>query len=161
MSMFTLFTRYNGQGKLANQQENFVSTLMKTPAQIEFAEIFARMERNHKITQSTVARALRIERSYVSMLVNGLRSPHLRVLQDMRELEKLFLGGRDPEALEEEIELKQVMEQLKFLKHSDRPSYESVRQLIGVLGQPPAEPPVPVIRHWDPPPAQPDNNASK
>jgi integrase len=55
--------------------------------QNEFADIFWRLERDFKMTKAAVARSLRIERSYVTILINGKRTPHIRTLETMREFE--------------------------------------------------------------------------
>jgi hypothetical protein len=64
-----------------------VNSSVLTAGQIEFAVIFERLARDFKMTKGAVARVLRVERSYVTMLVSGKRTPHIRVLEAMRELE--------------------------------------------------------------------------
>ena len=89
-----------------------MNTPVLTAGQIEFAGIFERLERDFKIRRADVARALLIERSYVSMLINGQRTPHIRTLESMRELEKRLLAGRHLEAAEPDTELSRVFQQL-------------------------------------------------
>jgi transcriptional regulator with XRE-family HTH domain len=117
-----------------------VNTPVITAGQVEFAEIFERIERDFKISKAAVARALRIERSYVSMLIKGQRTPHMRVLQDMRELEKRLLAGRDPEGAEEDTELSRIVQQIKILEQHDRPKFEAVKQVVASLVQTSSKP---------------------
>ena len=65
-----------------------------TAGQIEFAEIFERLARDFKMTKGAVAHALRVERSYVTMLVSGKRIPPIRMLEAIRELEMRHQAGR-------------------------------------------------------------------
>jgi len=124
-----------------------VNTPVITAGQVEFAEIFERLERDFKISKAAVARALRVERSYVSMLIKGQRTPHIRVLQDMRELEKRMVSGRDPEAAEEDTELNRIMQQLKTLEQHDRPKFEAVMQVVAALTQTSSKPDRGVSKH--------------
>ncbi len=112
-----------------------MNTPVITAGQVEFAEIFERLERDFQINKAAVARALRIERSYVSMLIKGQRTPHIRGLQDMRELEQRLLAGRDPAAVAEDTELNRLLHELKTLEQNDRPTYEAVRQLVAALAK--------------------------
>lgn len=117
-----------------------MNTPVITAGQVEFAEIFERIERDFKISKAAVARALRIERSYVSMLIKGQRTPHMRVLQDMRELEKRLVAGRDPEASEEDTELSRIVQLLKTLEQYDRPKFEVAKQVVASLAQTSSKP---------------------
>jgi hypothetical protein len=58
---------------------------MNTPdpkaGQIEFAQIFERLAKEFKFAKADVARSLSIERSYVSMILNGQRKPGKRLLE--------------------------------------------------------------------------------
>ncbi len=119
-----------------------MNTPVITAGQIEFAEIFERLERDFKISKAAVARALRIERSYVSMLIKGQRTPHIRVLQDMREYEKRLVSGRDPESAEEDTELNRIVQQLKTLEQYDRPKFEAAKQVVASLAQTSSKPAV-------------------
>ena len=52
-----------------------MNTPTSSPEQIEFAQIFERLAKDFDMTKADVARALLINRSYVSMLVEGQREP--------------------------------------------------------------------------------------
>ncbi len=117
-----------------------MNTPVITAGQVEFADIFARLERDFKISKAAVARALRIERSYVSMLIKGQRTPHIRVLHDMRELEKRMVTGRDPETAEADTELNRIMQQLKIMEQHDRPKFEAVKQVVAALTEASSKP---------------------
>ena len=116
-----------------------MNTPVLTAGQIEFAEIFDRLEKQFKISKAAVARALRIERSYVSMLINGQRTPHIRTLEAMRELEKRMMAGRGPEpAGEEETEFNRICKQLAVLEKTDRTKFEVAKTVIESLAPAPA-----------------------
>ena len=105
-------------------------------AQIEFAAIFGRLERKFKLTKAEVARELRIQRSYVSMLINGQRTPRNRVLEDMRSLEKRLLAGPNSESVEAaDPEVNRVIRQLKELAQTDRLKFEAASQVVNSLAQ--------------------------
>jgi transcriptional regulator with XRE-family HTH domain len=111
-----------------------VNTLVKTAEQIEFAAIFARLEKALDISRAEVARALRVERSYISMLINGQRTPRGRLLEDMRELEKEMLAGRSTKpATEGESELNRVFNQLRTLERTEPAKFEAARLMIQSL----------------------------
>jgi hypothetical protein len=107
-----------------------------TAGQIEFAEIFDRLARDFKMTKSAVARALRVERSYVTMLVSGQRSPHFRTLEAMRELEMRQQAGREQHDVPQfDNELNLLIHQLKTLKETDPPKFEAAKQVVAALAQ--------------------------
>ena len=107
---------------------------MKTAEQIEFAEIFERLEKEFNMSKADVARALRIERSYVSMLIKGQRTPHIRTLESMRELEKKMLTERGSETgVEGESELNRLFNQLTELERTDRAMFAAAKRMIEAL----------------------------
>ena len=111
-----------------------MNTPVLTAGRLEFEEIFKRLERDFKITRAAVARALLIERSYVTMLINGQRTPHIRLLEDMRELEKEMLAGRSTKtATEGESELNRVFNQLRTLERTEPAKFEAARLMIQSL----------------------------
>jgi len=112
-----------------------VNTPVLTAGRLEFEEIFKRLERDFKITRAAVARALLIERSYVTMLINGQRTPHIRLLESMRTLEKQMRAGRAPEAAETETDYDRLCRQLKVLEQNDRPKFEAIMQVVESMAQ--------------------------
>ena len=80
------------------------------PEQNEFAQIFERLAKAFKMTKADIARVILINRSYVSMLVEGQREPSIRILEAMRGLEKRMRKG-DRDGLPEDGELKNLMQQ--------------------------------------------------
>ena len=107
-----------------------------TAGQIEFAEIFERLARDFKMTKAAVARALRVQRSYVTMLVSGQRTPHIRTLEAMRELELRQQAGREQhDAPQGDNELTLLIHQLKTLKETDPPKFETAKQVVAALAQ--------------------------
>jgi hypothetical protein len=113
-----------------------VSSPVLTVEQIEFAEIFERLARDFKMTKAAVARALRVERSYITMLVSGQRSPGIRTLEDMRELEKRQRASRDPHDVPQgDNELNLLIHQLKTLQETDPPKFEAAKQVVAALAQ--------------------------
>jgi transcriptional regulator with XRE-family HTH domain len=111
-----------------------VNNFVKTAEQIEFAEIFERLEKAFNLSKADVARALRIERSYVSMLIKGQRTPHLRTLESMRELEKKMLAGRSSEIAEEGgSELNRLFIRLTKLERTDPVTFAGVKRVIESL----------------------------
>ena len=110
---------------------------ISTDYQAEFSAIFARLEKDHQLTKAAVARALRVERSYVTMLLRGQRTPHLRILESMRELEQRLAVGHENQrvAPETESELNRVIEQLRALERADRPKFEVARQVVASLAE--------------------------
>ena len=117
-------------------------TFVKTPEQIEFAEIFERLEKTHQITKADVARALTIERSYVSMLIQGQRTPHLRTLQAMREYEQRLQRERQtaPAPGSPQEELHRLSHLLATMERHDRTSFEAAKKVIETLGAASAKP---------------------
>jgi hypothetical protein len=106
-----------------------------TARQIEFVEIFERLARDFKMTKAAVARALRVERSYVTML-SGQRSPRIRTLEDMRELEQRQRAGREQDDVPQgDNELNLLIQQLKTLKETDPPKFEAAKQVVSALVQ--------------------------
>ena len=104
--------------------------------QIEFAEIFERLARDFKMTKAAVARALRVERSYVTMLVSGKRTPHIRTLEAMRDLEMRKQAGREQHDVPQgDNELNLLLHQLKTLKETDPPKFEAAKQVVAALAQ--------------------------
>jgi len=118
------------------------NALVKTPEQIEFAEIFERLEKEFNTSKADVARALTIERSYVSMLIKGQRTPHLRTLQAMRDFEKRLRIGRDtaPAPGSPEEELNRLYQQLAALERNDKPNFEVAKKVIQSLAPPSLKP---------------------
>jgi transcriptional regulator with XRE-family HTH domain len=113
-----------------------VNTPILTASQLEFVEIFERLEREFKISKAAVARALRIERSYVTMLISGKRTPHIRILESMREFEKRMLTGRQTEGpAEEETELNQLIKLIKLLEQYDPPKFQTIKQVVYAMAQ--------------------------
>jgi transcriptional regulator with XRE-family HTH domain len=111
-----------------------VSSPVLTAEQIEFAEIFERLERDFKMTKAAVSRALHIERSYVTMLIKGQRTPRIRTLEAMRELEKRQRVGDDESgAPEGDNELHQLFHQLKTLKDTDPPTFQVAKRVLVAL----------------------------
>lgn len=113
-----------------------MNTPVLTAGQVEFAEIFERLERDFKMTRADVARALHIERSYVSMLIKGQRTPHIRLLESMRALEKGLVASHDPATPAfEDTKLNRMMEQLKTLEKTDPTKFELARNMVDALAQ--------------------------
>ena len=113
-----------------------MNTPILTASQVEFVEIFERLEREFKISKAAVARALRIERSYVTMLISGKRTPHIRILESMRELEKRMLTGRQTEGpAEEETELNHLIKLIKLLEQYDPPKFQTIKQVVYAMAQ--------------------------
>jgi hypothetical protein len=113
-----------------------VNNPVPTAGQIEFAEIFERLARDFKMTKAAVARALRVQRSYVTMLVSGQRTPHIRTLEAMRELELRQQAGREQhDAPQGDNELTLLIHQLKTLKETDPPKFEAAKQVVAALAQ--------------------------
>lgn len=113
-----------------------MNTPILTASQLEFVEIFERLEREFKISKAAVARALRIERSYVTMLISGKRTPHIRILESMREFEKRMLTGRQTEGpAEEETELNQLIKLIKLLEQYDPPKFQTIKQVVYAMAQ--------------------------
>ena len=86
------------------------------------------------MTKAAVARALRVERSYISMLLRGQRTPRLRVLESMRELELRLAAGAEPVA-GPTSDLNRVIEQLRVLEQADRSKFEVARQVVASLAE--------------------------
>ena len=105
------------------------------PIQIEFAQIFEQLAKEFKFTKADVARSLSIERSYVSMILNGQRKPSIRILEAMRGLENGLRAGGDQNGLLEDGELSRVFQQLKTLKERDEAAFQVVKKLLEILGQ--------------------------
>jgi hypothetical protein len=63
--------------------------------QSEFAHIFQRLAEDFKMTKGAVARSLSIERSYVSMILKGQRTPCKQLMEALRALEGRLMGGGD------------------------------------------------------------------
>jgi transcriptional regulator with XRE-family HTH domain len=104
--------------------------------QSEFTDIFWRLEYDFKMTKAAVARALRIERSYVTMLINGKRAPSIRTLEAMRKLEIDLKAGCDKnDAAEGDNELNRLIRQLKTLKETDPPTFQVAKQVVDSLAQ--------------------------
>jgi len=118
-----------------NPVNEIAKTIVKTPEQIEFAEIFERLERDFQISKADVARALTVERSYVSMLIKGQRTPHLRMLQAMRDFEKRLQAGREtaPPAVSDEDEVNRLYHQIVAMKQHDPSNFEVVKKVIETL----------------------------
>ena len=113
-----------------------MNTPILTAGQLEFVEIFERLEREFKISKAAVARALRIERSYVSMLISGKRTPHIRILESMREFEKRMLAGRETQApAEEESELNQLIKLIKLLEQNDPTKFQAIKVVVDALAK--------------------------
>jgi transcriptional regulator with XRE-family HTH domain len=113
-----------------------VNTPALSAGQLEFAGIFARLERKFKLTKAEVARELRIERSYVSMLIKGQRSPRPRILEDMRSLEKRLLAGPNAEGAQAaDPEVNRLIRQVMELAQTDRPKFEVVKQVVNSYSQ--------------------------
>lgn len=114
-----------------------MNTPIKTAEQIEFAEIFERLEKAFNMSKAEVARALLIERSYVSMLIKGQRTPRIRTLESMRELEKKMLAERTSEMSERAAEdgsvLNRLFNQLTELERTDRATFTVARKMIESL----------------------------
>lgn len=74
----------------------------KNPEQIEFADLFAELER-HGLRASDVARELKMSPSAVSMTLKGKRSPRPLTLEAMRKFVASIAGGKstDVAALKE------------------------------------------------------------
>jgi len=88
------------------------------------------------MTKASVARALRVQRSYVTMLIHGDRTPHIRTLESMRALEKTLRAGGNPEGpAEEDTELNRIFKQLRMLEQNDRPKFEAVKQVVDSMTQ--------------------------
>jgi hypothetical protein len=112
-----------------------VNTPVLTAGRLEFEEIFKRLERDFKMTKAAVARALLIERSYVTMLINGQRTPHIRLLHSMRTLEKQIRTKRAPEPAEEETDYNRVCRQMKVLEQNDHSKFEAIMQIVESMAQ--------------------------
>ena len=112
-----------------------MNTPVLTAGRLEFEEIFKRLERDFKMSKAAVARALLIERSYVTMLINGQRTPHIRLLESMRTFEKQMRTGRAPGAAEAETEFDRTVRQMKALEQNDPPRFEVVRQVVESMAQ--------------------------
>lgn len=110
-----------------------MNNLAKTVEQIEFAEIFGRLEKEFNVSKAEVARALRIERSYVSMLIKGQRTPHIRTLESMRELEKKMFAGKTLETSAGDSELNRIFNQLAELERTNRDKFEVAKRVIESL----------------------------
>lgn len=118
-----------------------MSILVKTAEQIEFAEIFERLEKAFNISQSQVARALRVERSYISMLVKGKRTPRIRTLEDMRDLEKSMQAAQIAASGETEAagkgesasRLNRILLQLSELERTDPATFAVAARMIESL----------------------------
>ena len=112
-----------------------MNTPVLTAGRLEFEEIFKRLEREFKLTRAAVARALLIERSYVTMLINGQRTPHIRLLESMRTFEKQMRAGRAPEAAETETDYNRACRQLKVLEQIDRAKFDAIMQVVDSMAQ--------------------------
>ena len=131
--------------RILDNTVNFVNVIfdytvnipIKTAEQIEFAEIFERLEKAFNMSKAEVARALLIERSYVSMLIKGQRTPGSRTLESMRVLEKKMLAERTSEmsekAAEGGSELNRLFNQLTELERTDRATFTVARKMIESL----------------------------
>ena len=116
-----------------------MNTIAKTAEQIEFAEIFERLEKEFEQSQADVARALRLERSYISMLLKGTRNPALRTIEDMRALEKRLRAvaeGLEPEVRSNELE--DLVNRLAAMERQDKATFETARRVIQSLAPQPA-----------------------
>ncbi len=102
--------------------------------QNEFAQIFERLAKDFKLTKAEVGRALLINRSYVSMLVEGQREPSIRILEAMRGLEKRMRKG-DRDGVAEDKELNNLMLELKTLKEMDPTAFQAVKKVVASLGK--------------------------
>ncbi len=100
--------------------------------QNEFAQIFERLAKDFKLTKAEVGRALLINRSYVSMLVEGQREPSIRILEAMRGLEKRMRKG-DRDGVAEDKELNNLMLELKTLKEMDPTAFQAVKKVVETL----------------------------
>lgn len=102
-----------------------------TPRQVEFAEIFEQLQRDFKVTKAAVARALRIERSYVTMLLNGQRTPRIRTLEAMREFATRLTAGTQNDPAEDD--LNQLFQQLKTMRQKNPQQFLFVKQVVASL----------------------------
>jgi hypothetical protein len=112
-----------------------VNTPILTAGRLEFEEIFKRLERDFEMTRAAVARALLIERSYVTMLIKGQRTPHIRLLESMRALEKQMRAGRAPETAETETDYNRVCRQVKVLEQNDHSKFDVIMQVVESMVQ--------------------------
>jgi transcriptional regulator with XRE-family HTH domain len=109
-----------------------VSATDSNAGQNEFAQIFERLAKDFKLTKAEVGRALLINRSYVSMLVEGQREPSIRILEAMRGLEKRMRKG-DRDGVAEDKELNNLMLELKTLKEMDPTAFQAVKKVVETL----------------------------
>ena len=105
--------------------------MTKNPAQIEVAEIFTRLEKNHGLTKADIARELMIERGYVGYLVTGKRNPSPRTLEQFRELDRRLTPSRTRGAAA--VELDALIKTLSDMQRSDKPTYEVAKKVIQSL----------------------------
>jgi len=71
--------------------------MFKTPDQAAFSELFSRLDKK-RWKKSTVARAINVTRSTVTMILQGKRSPRDATLENLRTLVERESGDkRDPE----------------------------------------------------------------
>jgi transcriptional regulator with XRE-family HTH domain len=106
-----------------------VNTLIKTPEQIEVAEIFSRLKTGG-LSFSDVARELQLERSYISMLASGKRNPPPRTLQQIRELERRLKNAKPPADPREASELELLFEQIELIERYERDNFEVIKKVV-------------------------------
>jgi hypothetical protein len=109
--------------------------MTKNPAQIEVAEIFARLEATHNLTKADVARELLIERGYVGYLITGKRNPSPRTLEQFRELERRLNPAREegPMSGAAGAELDAIIRKLVNMQRIDRPNFDVAKKVIHSL----------------------------
>ena len=112
-----------------------MNNFVKTPEQVEIAEIFARLEKDFAMTKAEVGRELKIERGYVGMLIKGQRQPSQRTLEDFRKLEEQRRQAKQHgQAIEQkETELDDVISRIKLMERHDRPNFEVVKKIVESL----------------------------
>jgi hypothetical protein len=69
------------------------------------------------------------------MLINGQRTPHIRLLESMRTFEKQMRAGRAPEAAETETDYNRVCRQVKALEQNDHSKFEVIMQVVESMAQ--------------------------
>jgi len=114
-----------------------VNTLVKSPEQVEIAEIIERLETEQGLSKAEIARQLDIERAYVTMLAKGQRTPPPRTLNQMRALEGRLKGRPESgPAPENTPELNRLYEKLALMERFDKANFDAVKRVIEALPAP-------------------------
>jgi transcriptional regulator with XRE-family HTH domain len=103
----------------------------KTPEQIEFKEIFDSLEESIAMSRAQLARELKVDAAYITMILGGKRSPSKRTMSDLRSLK----ARADPNYKSVFIspDGKELPEQLEYLRKHAPGKFESARQIIHAL----------------------------